>query len=222
MAFESHDFFRSPRETEVMFWHVFSCRSRVATLPLSSSHSSRAHLECTMRACSIHATVPAPRVRGSPRTTGARPSPFATPTPVRGRRAAVSFAKRAAPRLEGLAEPEPDPALPAERALADGKHVLVAVDAKGARVYRTLLSSDVTRPPERLVPLIRYNDASKHELKKKKAIRQRRGGTKRLPLSPTRSPAPFSRSSPRSTPTPCSSPRTAKARATPLARSCRS
>lgn len=121
-----------------------------------------------MRACSIHATVPAPRVRGSPRTTGARPSPFATPTPVRGRRAAVSFAKRAAPRLEGLAEPEPDPALPAERALADGKHVLVAVDAKGARVYRTLLSSDVTRPPERLVPLIRYNDASKHELKKKK------------------------------------------------------
>ena len=119
-----------------------------------------------MRACSIHATVPAPRVRGSPRTTGARPSPFATPPPVRGRRAAVSFAKRAAPRLEGLAEPEPDPALPAERALADGKHVLVAVDAKGARVYRTLLSSDVTRPPERLVPLIRYNDASKHDEKK--------------------------------------------------------
>ena len=118
-----------------------------------------------MRACSIHATVPAPRVRGSPRTTGARPSPFATPTPVRGRRAAVSFAKRAAPRLEGLAEPEPDPALPAERALADGKHVLVAVDAKGARVYRTLLSSDVTRPPERLVPLIRYNDSSKYDEK---------------------------------------------------------
>ena len=118
-----------------------------------------------MRACSIHATVPAPRVRGSPRTTGARPSPFATPTPVRGRRAAVSFAKRAAPRLEGLAEPEPDPALPAERALADGKHVLVAVDAKGARVYRTLLSSDATRPPERLVPLIRYNDSSKYDEK---------------------------------------------------------
>ena len=118
-----------------------------------------------MRACSISATVPAPRVRGSPRTTGARPSPFATPTPVRGRRAAVSFAKRAAPRLEGLAEPEPDPALPAERALADGKHVLVAVDAKGARVYRTLLSSDATRPPERLVPLIRYNDSSKYDEK---------------------------------------------------------
>jgi len=119
-----------------------------------------------MRACSISATVPAPRVRGSPRTTGTRPSPFATPTPVRGRRAAVSFAKRAAPRLEGLAEPEPDPALPAERALADGKHVLVAVDAKGARVYRTLLSSDATRPPERLVPLIRYNDSSKFDEKK--------------------------------------------------------
>ena len=118
-----------------------------------------------MRACSISATVPAPRVRGSPRTTGTRPSPFATPTPVRGRRAAVSFAKRAAPRLEGLAEPEPDPALPAERALADGKHVLVAVDAKGARVYRTLLSSDATRPPERLVPLIRYNDSSKYDEK---------------------------------------------------------
>ena len=138
-----------------------------------------------MRACSIHATVPAPRVRGSPRTTGARPSPFATPTPVRGRRAAVSFAKRAAPRLEGLAEHgDVDPALPAERALADGKHVLVAVDA-GARVYRTLLSSDVTRPPERLVPLIRYNDASKHELKKKKRRFDRvRGRAKTLPLSP--------------------------------------
>ena len=122
-----------------------------------------------MRACSISATVPAPRVRGSPRTTGTRPSPFATPTPVRGRRAAVSFAKRAAPRLEGLAEPEPDPALPAERALADGKHVLVAVDAKGARVYRTLLSSDATRPPERLVPLIRYNDSSKYRYDEKKS-----------------------------------------------------
>jgi len=127
-----------------------------------------------MRACSISATVPAPRVRGSPRTTGTRPSPFATPTPVRGRRAAVSFAKRAAPRLEGLAEPEPDPALPAERALADGKHVLVAVDAKGARVYRTLLSSDATRPPERLVPLIRYNDSSKYDEKKSDPAETRR------------------------------------------------
>ena len=127
-----------------------------------------------MRACSISATVPAPRVRGSPRTTGTRPSPFATPTPVRGRRAAVSFAKRAAPRLEGLSEPEPDPALPAERALADGKHVLVAVDAKGARVYRTLLSSDATRPPERLVPLIRYNDSSKYEEKKSDPTETRR------------------------------------------------
>ena len=127
-----------------------------------------------MRACSISATVPAPRVRGSPRTTGTRPSPFATPTPVRGRRAAVSFAKRAAPRLEGLAEPEPDPALPAERALADGKHVLVAVDAKGARVYRTLLSSDATRPPERLVPLIRYNDSSKYDEKKSDPTETRR------------------------------------------------
>ena len=127
-----------------------------------------------MRACSISATVPAPRVRGSPRTTGTRPSPFATPPPVRGRRAAVSFAKRAAPRLEGLAEPEPDPALPAERALADGKHVLVAVDAKGARVYRTLLSSDATRPPERLVPLIRYNDSSKYDEKKSDPTETRR------------------------------------------------
>jgi hypothetical protein len=127
-----------------------------------------------MRACSISATVPAPRVRGSPRTTGTRPSPFATPTPVRGRRAAVSFAQRAAPRLEGLAEPEPDPALPAERALADGKHVLVAVDAKGARVYRTLLSSDATRPPERLVPLIRYNDSSKYDEKKSDPTETRR------------------------------------------------
>lgn len=127
-----------------------------------------------MRACSISATVPAPRVRGSPRTTGTRPSPFATPTPVRGRRAAVSFAKRAAPRLEGLAEPEPDPALPAERALADGKHVLVVVDAKGARVYRTLLSSDATRPPERLVPLIRYNDSSKYDEKKSDPTETRR------------------------------------------------
>jgi hypothetical protein len=127
-----------------------------------------------MRACSISATVSAPRVRGSPRTTGTRPSPFATPTPVRGRRAAVSFAKRAAPRLEGLAEPEPDPALPAERALADGKHVLVAVDAKGARVYRTLLSSDATRPPERLVPLIRYNDSSKYDEKKSDPTETRR------------------------------------------------
>ena len=127
-----------------------------------------------MRACSISATVPAPRVRGSPRTTGTRPSPFATPTPVRGRRAAVSFAKRAAPRLEGLAEPEPDPALPAERALADGKHVLVAVDAKGARVYRTLLSSDATHPPERLVPLIRYNDSSKYDEKKSDPTETRR------------------------------------------------
>ena len=127
-----------------------------------------------MRACSISATVPAPCVRGSPRTTGTRPSPFATPTPVRGRRAAVSFAKRAAPRLEGLAEPEPDPALPAERALADGKHVLVAVDAKGARVYRTLLSSDATRPPERLVPLIRYNDSSKYDEKKSDPTETRR------------------------------------------------
>ena len=127
-----------------------------------------------MRACSISATVPAPRVCGSPRTTGTRPSPFATPTPVRGRRAAVSFAKRAAPRLEGLAEPEPDPALPAERALADGKHVLVAVDAKGARVYRTLLSSDATRPPERLVPLIRYNDSSKYDEKKSDPTETRR------------------------------------------------
>ena len=136
-----------------------------------------------MRACSIHATVPAPRVRGSPRTTGARPSPFATPTPVRGRRAAVSFAKRAAPRLEGLAEPEPDPALPAERALADGKHVLVAVDAKGARVYRTLLSSDATRPPERLVPLVRYNDSSKYDEKKSDPTSQTRRNKKasRLP-----------------------------------------
>ena len=107
----------------------------------------------------------APRVRGSSRTTGARASPFATPAPVRGTRAAVTFAKRAAPRREGLAEPEPDPALPAERALVDGKHVLVAVDAKGARVYRTLLSSDATRPPERLVPLIRYNDSSKYDEK---------------------------------------------------------
>ena len=127
-----------------------------------------------MRACSIHATVPAPRVRGSPRTTGARPSPFATPTPVRGRRAAVSFAKRAAPRLEGLAEPEPDPALPAERALADGKHVLVAVDAKGARVYRTLLSSDLTRAPERLVPLIRYNHSSKYNEHDDDALRNKK------------------------------------------------
>jgi hypothetical protein len=118
--------------------------------------------------------VPAPRVRGSPRTTGTRPSPFATPTPVRGRRAAVSFAKRAAPRLEGLAEPDPDPALPAERALADGKHVLVAVDAKGARVDRTLLSSDATRPPERLVPLIRYNDSSKYDEKKSDPTETRR------------------------------------------------
>ena len=127
-----------------------------------------------MRACSIHATVPAPRVRGSPRTTGTRPSPFATPTPVRGRRAAVSFAKRAAPRLEGLAEPEPDPALPAERALADGKHVLVAVDAKGARVYRTLLSSDLTRAPERLVPLIRYNHSSKYNEHDDDALRNKK------------------------------------------------
>ena len=118
-----------------------------------------------MHTCSIHAAMPVPRVRGSPRTTGARASPSATPTPVRGTRAAVSFAKRAAPRREGLAEPEPDPALPAERALVDGKHVLVAVDAKGARVYRTLLSSDATRPPERLVPLIRYNDSSKYDEK---------------------------------------------------------
>ena len=55
--------------------------------------------------------------------------------------------------------------MPAERALVDGKHVLVAVDAKGARVYRTLLSSDATRPPERLVPLIRYNDSSKYDEK---------------------------------------------------------
>ena len=127
-----------------------------------------------MRACSISATVPAPRVRGSPRTTGTRPSPFATPTPVRGRRAAVSFAKRAAPRLEGLAEPEPDPALPAERALADGKHVLVAVDAKGARVYRTLLSSDLTRAPERLVPLIRYNHSSKYNEHDDDALRNKK------------------------------------------------
>ena len=118
-----------------------------------------------MRACTMHAAVLAPRVRGSSRTTGARASPFATPAPVRGTRAAVTFAKRAAPRREGLAEPEPDPALPAERALVDGKHVLVAVDAKGARVYRTLLSSDATRPPERLVPLIRYNDSSKYDEK---------------------------------------------------------
>ena len=118
-----------------------------------------------MRACTMHAAVLAPRVRGSSRTTGARASPFATPAPVRGTRAAVTFAKRAAPRREGLAEPEPDPALPAERALVDDKHVLVAVDAKGARVYRTLLSSDATRPPERLVPLIRYNDSSKYDEK---------------------------------------------------------
>ena len=127
-----------------------------------------------MRACSISATVPAPRVCGSPRTTGTRPSPFATPTPVRGRRAAVSFAKSAAPRLEGLAEPEPDPALPAERALADGKHVLVAVDAKGARVYRTLLSSDLTRAPERLVPLIRYNHSSKYNEHDDDALRNKK------------------------------------------------
>ena len=118
-----------------------------------------------MRACTMHAAVLAPRVRGSSRPTGARASPFATPAPVRGTRAAVTFAKRAALRREGLAEPEPDPALPAERALVDGKHVLVAVDAKGARVYRTLLSSDATRPPERLVPLIRYNDSSKYDEK---------------------------------------------------------
>ena len=115
-----------------------------------------------MHTCSIHAAMPVPRVRGSPRTTGARASPSATPTPVRGTRAAVSFAKRAAPRREGLAEPEPDPALPAESALMDGKHVLIAIDTKGARVYRTLRSSDATRPPERLVPLIRYNDSSKY------------------------------------------------------------
>ena len=127
-----------------------------------------------MRACTMHAAVLAPRVRGSSRTTGARASPFATPAPVRGTRAAVTFAKRAAPRREGLAEPEPDPALPAERALVDGKHVLVAVDAKGARVYRTLLSSDATRPPERLVPLIRYNDSSKYDEKKSDPTETRR------------------------------------------------
>ena len=126
-----------------------------------------------MRACTIRATAPAPRVRGTPRKPGARASPFATPTPVRGTRAAVSFSKRAVPRREGLAEPDPDPALPAERALVDGKHVLVAVDAKGARVYRTLLSSDATRPPERLVPLIRYNDSSKYNEHDDDALRRR-------------------------------------------------
>ena len=127
-----------------------------------------------MRACTIRATAPAPRVRGTPRKPGARASPFATPIPVRGTRAAVSFSKREFPRREGLAEPDPDPALPAERALVDGKHVLVAVDAKGARVYRTLLSSDLTRAPERLVPLIRYNHSSKYNEHDDDALRNKK------------------------------------------------
>ena len=53
-----------------------------------------------------------------------------------------------------------DHELASERALVDGKHVLVVVDAKGARLYRTLFTSDF-KQPERLVPLIRYNHSSK-------------------------------------------------------------
>jgi len=49
---------------------------------------------------------------------------------------------------------DPDALNPVERALTDGKHVLVVFDADGARLYRTL---DADLPALRLEPVVKYN-----------------------------------------------------------------
>ena len=46
-----------------------------------------------------------------------------------------------------------DPGAPVERALTDGKHVLVAFDGDGARLFRTLAGPDL--PALRLEPVVR-------------------------------------------------------------------
>ena len=122
----------------------------------SATRSSRTNWVVTM-SVNLRATVVAPR------TCVARRSPrhgFASVPVPHTRSRVVAWSKSRLPR-EGLSEPARDQELASERALVDGKHVLVLVDAKGARLYCTLFSCDAGSMPERLVPLIRYNHSSK-------------------------------------------------------------
>lgn len=68
------------------------------------------------------------------------------------------------PRRPSLTEPpplDPDALNPVERALTDGKHVLVAFDGDGARLFRTLAppraSGDADLPALRLEPVVKYD-----------------------------------------------------------------
>jgi hypothetical protein len=84
--------------------------------------------------------------------------------------------------------------------LADGKHVLVAVDANGARLYRTLMSTDAGHP-ERLVPLMRYNHSSKYNRDEANAF-------------PRQERAPQTRTTPQTSPRPVSTGKTEKSKKT--------
>ncbi len=77
------------------------------------------------------------------------------PPPVRRVSALVVEASKKSRVPKHLTEPAPfDPGAPVERALTDGKHVLVAFDGDGARLFRTL-APDL--PPLALEPITIYN-----------------------------------------------------------------
>ena len=78
------------------------------------------------------------------------------PRPVRRVSAFVVEASQKSRPSSRLSEPpNPDALNPVERALTDGKHVLVAFDGDGARLFRTLAGPDL--PALRLEPVVRYD-----------------------------------------------------------------
>ena len=81
------------------------------------------------------------------------------PPPVRRVSALVVEASQKS-RPSSLSEPPAlDPDSPVERALTDGKHVLVVFDGDGARLYLTLAprASDADLPALRLEPVVKYD-----------------------------------------------------------------
>ena len=111
----------------------------------------------------LAATPPPSRRRAAPRAVVALNSESRATSQIRHRSKGG-----AGPRNERdahLTEPPVDAAPPkrvdtVETALSDGKHVLVALDRRGARMYRTTTKAD-GRKPTKLTPLVRYN-ASEH------------------------------------------------------------
>ena len=89
------------------------------------------------------------------------------PPPVRRLSALVVEASKKSRVPRHQSEPVPfDPGAPVERALTDGKHVLVAFDGDGARLFRTLAppraSGDADLPALRLEPVVKYD--TRHHL----------------------------------------------------------